>query len=157
MVYFHGITNKILGGKRTIKVQKKLVNTGMALALGLGVLGTSSVALASNDNVGYSFTLKANYGNTYSSERYRQTENTANKWKVNMSYTSEGTGKIATYWLDKSGTQVSNTVDVKQGGGSYYRSAYQTASKSYVRLAAENNNYTSNTYTVSGYWDEETD
>lgn len=79
-----------------MKVQKKLVNTGMALALGLGVLGTSSVALDSNDNVGYRFTLKANYGNTYSGERYRQTENTANKWKVNMSYTSEGTGKIAT-------------------------------------------------------------
>ncbi len=74
-----------------------------------------------------------------------------------MSYTSKGTGKIATYWLDKSGTQVSNTVDVQQGGGSYYRSAKQTASKSYVCLAAENNNYTSTTYTVSGYWDEETD
>lgn len=155
MVYFHGITNKILGGKRTMKVQKKLVNTGMALALGLGVLGTSSVALASNDKVPYSFTLKANYGNNYSGERYRQTENKDNKWKVNMTYTSEGAGKVATYWLDKSGTQVSDTVDVHQGAGEYKRSAYQTASQSYVRLAAENNNYTSTTYTVSGYWDEE--
>ncbi|WP_251135053.1 DUF2712 domain-containing protein [Exiguobacterium sp. s102] len=48
-----------------MKVQKKLVNTGMALALGLGVLGTSSVALASNDNIGYRITLKSNYGNNY--------------------------------------------------------------------------------------------
>lgn len=147
---------KFLGGKRTMKVQKKLVNTGMALALGLGVLGTSSVALASDDNVGYSFTLKANYGNTYSSERYRQTDNKYNTWKVKMTYSSEGTGKIATYWLDKKGTQVSDTIPVKQGLAAVYTPAYQTANQSWVRLGAENNNLTADTYTVSGYWDEET-
>lgn len=139
-----------------MKVQKKLVNTGLALSLGLGVLGTSSVAFAGDDNLGYSFTLKANYGNTYTGTEWRQTENKYNPWKVKMSYSSEGTGKIATYWLDKSGTQVSDTIPVKQGAAAVYTPGYQTSNQSWVRLGAENNNLTANTYTVSGYWDEET-
>ncbi|MFQ7310803.1 DUF2712 domain-containing protein [Sellimonas sp.] len=77
-----------------------------------------------------------------------------------MTYSSEGKGTIATYWLalfNSSHTLASGTHNVTQGSGAHYYSAKSNASKSNVCLAVENNNNTTNTYTVAGYWDEETD
>lgn len=39
----------------------------------------ASQAFASDDNIPYSFKIKANYANTYSDKEYRQTTNTQNK------------------------------------------------------------------------------
>ncbi|MEK4381414.1 DUF2712 domain-containing protein [Aeribacillus sp. FSL K6-2848] len=136
---------------------KKYFRLGMAAVVGIGIFTFSSFTFARNDNVSFHFTLKPKYKNSYSAERYRETSNPKNKWKVNLAYSSEGKGTIATFWLDKSGTRVSNIYDVKQGSGAHYYTAYSTANKSYVRLGAENNNYSTNNYTIAGYWDEETD
>ncbi len=115
-------------------------------------------AFASDDNVAFSFTVKGAYANTYSAKRYRQTTNTSNKWKVNLAYSEEGVGTYTTFWLASSSDHdvVSGIHDVKQGSGDHYYNAYSTASESYVCLGAENNNYTTSTYVISGYWDEET-
>ena len=43
-----------------------------------------------------------------------------------------------------------------QGTGAHYYKAKSKASKTDVRLGAENNNDSPNTYAISGYWDEET-
>ena len=50
---------------------------------------------------------------------------------------------------------VSLTHDVKQGTGAHYYTATAAASRTYVRLAAENNNNAP--CGVAGFWDEETD
>ncbi|MBE2912985.1 DUF2712 domain-containing protein [Anoxybacillus flavithermus] len=138
------------------KKLKKYYNLGLSLAMGIGVLTFSNFTYATDDNIGFSFELKPNYGNSYSESRYRQTTDPNNKWKVNLTYSSEGVGSIATFWLDKSGTRVSDTHDVKQGSGAHYYSAFSTANQSNVRLGAENNNYSPDSYVISGYWDEET-
>lgn len=135
---------------------KKYFRVGVAAIMGLGILTASNFTYASNDNIGFSYTLKPHYANNYSAERYRQTTNPSNPWKVNLTYSSEGAGTIATFWLDKAGTRVSDVHDVKQGSGAHYYSAFSTANKSNVRLGAENNNDSPNSYTISGYWDEET-
>ncbi|MCD4839645.1 MULTISPECIES: DUF2712 domain-containing protein [Neobacillus] len=138
-------------------IVKKYSRLGMAAAMGVGIFTFSNFTYASDDNIGFSFTLKPNYENSYSGERYRQTTNPKNKWKVNLTYSSEGVGTVATFWLDKSGTRVSDVHDVAQGSGAHYYSAFSTANQSNVRLGAENNNASPNSYTISGYWDEETD
>ena len=118
---------------------------------------TGSVFAVEND-YGFSFKLKSGYANSYSAKRYRQTTNENNKWKVDMQYNSEGKGCKATYWLAKNNdarTVVSNTHTIKQGSGAHYYKETAGASKTYVRLAAENNNDAA--CTVSGYWDEEID
>lgn len=138
------------------KSTQKIGKLGLALVMGAGIFTVSSMAYASNDNVGFSFSLKPNYGNSYSASRYRQTSDSTNKWKVNLTYSSEGSGTYATFWLDKSGTRVSDVHDVKQGSGAHYYNAYGTANENYVRLGAENNNPSANSYSISGYWDEET-
>ncbi|MBP1564747.1 MAG: DUF2712 domain-containing protein [Oscillospiraceae bacterium] len=63
-----------------------------------------------------------------------------------------------TYWLTKSSDKAtaSDFHDVKQGSGAKYYKALKNASETYVVLAAENNNYDASSYSVSGYWDEET-
>lgn len=140
-----------------MKKNKKMIMLGLSLTAILGMNTLS--AFASDDDIGYSFTIKANYGNTYSDSRYRQTSDSDNKWKVNMTYSSEGAGTITTYWLalfNGSHTVVSDTHNVKQGSGAHYYSATSGASQKDVCLGAENNNNSPNTYTVSGYWDEET-
>lgn len=133
----------------------------LGFILGVAMLAAMNVipTFASDDNHGYSFVIKANHANTYSSSRYRQTTNTNNPWKVNMTYSGEGTGTITTYWLalyNSSHTLVSGTHDVKQGSGAHYYTATSKANQMDVCLGAENNNNSTNTYTVSGYWDEET-
>ncbi len=113
---------------------------------------------AADSNYAFDFQLKSGYANSYSAKRYRQTTNENNKWKVNMQHNSEGTGCKATFWLAKSNdarTVVSNTHTIKQGSGAHYYKATAGASKTYVRLGAENNNDAA--CTVAGFWDEETD
>ena len=122
------------------------------------LISASGIVFASNNNYGFSFRLKSGYRNSYSKERYRQTGNQFNKWKVNLKYNSEGNGTKATFWLaknNKSRTVVSLTHDVKQGTGVHYYTATAAASRTYVRLAAENNNNAP--CGVAGFWDEETD
>ena len=123
-------------------MKKRIVMAALAATMLIGM--NASQAFASDDSIPYSFKIKANYANTYSDKEYRQTTNTQNKWKVDMTYSEEGEGTITTY-------------DVTQGTGTHYYSAYSSASQRDVCLGAENNNNSSNTYTVGGYWDEETD
>lgn len=83
-----------------------------------------------------------------------------NKWKVNLTNSAEGNGTLATFWLttrsDGKNVVSDKTHDVAQGSGAHYYNAKASASQTDVRLAAENNNDSTNTYEVSGYWDEET-
>ncbi|MGN8712135.1 DUF2712 domain-containing protein [Hornefia butyriciproducens] len=138
-----------------IKLRKlRVAVTAVTIFAFLAMVGT---VFASNDNYGFSFKLKAGYQNSYSEKRYRQTTNEDNKWKVNMKYNSEGDGCKATFWLAKSDenrTVVSNTHTIKQGSGAHYYKATAGASKTNVRLGAENNNDAA--CTISGFWDEET-
>lgn len=85
MIYFHVITNKFFRGMN-YESTKEISKYRIGSIIKVRCPFTSSVALASNDNIGYIFTLKDNYGNNYSGERYRQTENKHNEWKVNMTY-----------------------------------------------------------------------
>ena len=78
-------------------------------------------------------------------------------WMVNFAYNSEGTGCAATFWLASSQVsghkKVSPAHTIQQGTGDRWFSAYNSASKRYVALGAENNN--ADGCHVSGYWDEE--
>lgn len=61
-------------------------------------------------------------------------------------------GTVTTYWLEVSdGTNVSPDCAAKVGS-QYWPAAYGTANSKNVYLTAENNNYNSNLYNVSGYW-----
>ena len=140
---------------------KKLCLKKVAVALAAVVLiGTMNIsASASNDNYGFEFTLKANSKSSYSGKRYRQTKKTDNKWKVDFTYSAEGAGTKAIFWLAKNNldrTIVSKQVTIKQGSGPKLNDAETGASRTDVRLGTKNNNNVSNTYKVSGYWDEET-
>lgn len=135
---------------------KKIKHVAFAAVVGAGIFTTAGFTHASNDNHDFSFDLLSYHGNNYSGEIYRQTTDTSNKWKVEFTYSAEGKGTVATFWLDKKNHGiVSDTYNVTQGSGAKYYTAYKTANKANVRLGAENNNYTANTYAISGYWDEE--
>lgn len=122
----------------------------------LGAVGANT-ALASNDKWGFHYTIGPFQSNSRSGARYRQTTNTNNKWKVNLQSSGEGGGTITRFWLEnKAKKNVSPSMKVKQGGGAYYSPAYSDASKKNVYLTGENNNYNGTKYSVSGYWDEET-
>lgn len=111
----------------------------------------------SDDNISFSFNVPKNQGNGYTGTRYRQTLDSHNPWKVNLTYSGEGKGTVSTFWLElRNGKNVSQAHNVAQGSGSHKYPAYRTASEENVRLTAQNNQNNSNHYTVSGYWDEET-
>ncbi|MFC6202260.1 DUF2712 domain-containing protein [Lactiplantibacillus nangangensis] len=137
-------------------LKTKTVSVCLLSILTFGVIGANT-AYASNDNWGFRFGIQSNQANSRSGRRYRETTNVNNKWKVNMQRSGEGARTVTTYWLENAkGTNVSPSLHVKQGSGSYYSTAYSDASKKYVYLTAQNNNYNGSHYTVSGYWDEET-
>ena len=58
-------------------------------------------ALAGNDNVAFSFTMKANSARNYTGNRYRETTRTNNPWKVNMTGSTEGNNTQAYYFFGK--------------------------------------------------------
>lgn len=114
-------------------------------------------AMASDDNIPYSFRIGTYYGNGRDENgRYRQTSDVNNPWKVKMMSSEEGSGTITNYWLEDSGTNnVSPTISVTQGKGFHYNNPHSSANKKTVYLTAQNNNYNGTAYNVSGYWDEE--
>ncbi|MGE6717209.1 DUF2712 domain-containing protein [Peribacillus frigoritolerans] len=141
------------------KVRVIALGTILACSIGLGTLSVE----AGNENTGYSFMIKKDQGNEFTGTKYRQTTTERNTWKVRMYYSQEGTNTYTTYWLEKSnGTNVSPAVDVKAGnknsksGRNHYIKGNAGANATEVRLTAENNNVSSSTYSVEGYWDEET-
>lgn len=124
----------------------------------LGITSVSAVAqeVRTNDNISFSFTVPKNQGNGYTPHRYRQTTNIHNQWKVNLAYSGEGVNTASRFWLElDNGANVSDSHVVTQGTGNHYYDAKSTASEKNVHLTAENNNYSGNSYKVSGYWDEE--
>ena len=107
-----------------------------------------------SDDVSYSFTIPASsdgYGNGYSSTQSRSTAEQDASWYLNFGYSGEGAGTITTMWLDKSGTPKSSPESYYQGH-TYTTIVYTSVSGS-VRIGAENNNYSTKSYTVSGSWD----
>lgn len=121
--------------------------------------GFSMTALAGNDDVPFSFTMKANLAKSYTGDRYRETTRTNNPWKVNMTASTEGKHTQAYYFLASNGIlriQYSDQHLVKVGSGNHYYKAYSNGSKQNVSLGCRNNNDVNKSYTVAGYWDEET-
>ena len=139
---------------------RKFAKITVTSALAMCMVATPMVSKASDDNVGFSFDLKPEYGNSTTSARYRQTTNVNNKWKVNLTKNAEGNGTLATFWLttrsDGKNIVSDKAHDVAQGSGAHYYNAKDSASKKDVRLSAENNNSSTDSFEVSGYWDEET-
>lgn len=139
---------------------KNLFKIVIGLATLVGVITMGNVSFASDDNIEYGFTIKANYANSYTTKRYRQTKSAENPWKVNLKRSDEGSGTLTTFWISydalEGNTLGSGTYKVKQGSGAKYFGARWHASKQNVKLSAENNNYSANTYWVEGTWDEET-
>jgi hypothetical protein len=140
--------------------KKSIYRVIVSAVMGVILFGASNkLAFAADDDIDYQFTIYGNHANSYSAARYRQTTYIWNEWKVNLQSSTEGEGTIMTFWLalDDGNYVASDFHDVTQGSGSHYYWAYDSASETDVKLAAENNNYTTNSYTISGIWDEETD
>ena len=139
---------------------KRILATIIASASVVSALSLSVFAYGGDHNIGYSFTVPAwqNWG--YTSAEYRGTKsNEVVPWKVNFTYSAEGTNSLMQYFLLADGwdyTKLSDYKDVNEGSGPKYFHAYDTACERYVRLGARNNNNNNHAYTVSGYWDEET-
>lgn len=117
-------------------------------------------SFAKDENNAFFFKIKEYHGNgRVDTGRYRETTNPKNMWKVGMKFSGEGNSTVTFFWLEhKNEDNVSDDMKVKQSMTTqYYKEADESANKSVVYLTGENNNYNSNTYNVSGYWDEETD
>lgn len=119
-----------------------------------------SASAAETNSFPYSFKMKADQGKSYSKDlNYRGTGKTSVPWMVNMTFNAEGEGTKAQYFLASSSTPYENVSAYKtvtQGSGAKYFHAYSSANKRTVQLAARNNNDVTKSYTISGYWDEET-
>lgn len=142
--------------------RKKYLTLLLSVVLVIGFsLGTFCVASASNDNIGFTLDITSYRGNSRlpkSEARERTAKKTNNAWKVKMTDSGEGQGSITVFWLiDDNDKKVSPKMDVKCNSQAHYKEAYASASGKRVRLEAENNNFNSSTYSVTGVWDEETE
>ncbi|MFS0646899.1 DUF2712 domain-containing protein [Siminovitchia sp. 179-K 8D1 HS] len=140
-----------------MKKAKKFIKLSLIAIIALGVSIPLS-SLASNDDIGYKFTIYSYHKNGKEKiGRYRQTKSVDNPWKVRLDSSGEGKGTITRFWIENaSARNVSMSRDVKQGVGAYYTNPYAQANQTDVWLTGENNNYNGKSYTVSGVWDEET-
>lgn len=141
------------------KLTKKLIAIVMALLVISTISINTLVANAAvNDNHDYLFTIKASQGTSKNSNgNLRSTYDNNNAWKVNLEVSGEG-DNTATYFrlCLKDDWEASNWHLVTQGSGEHYYSASDAADATTVYLQGKNNNNTTKSYTISGYWDEET-
>lgn len=136
---------------------KRLFATLVVGAVSIGAFAFGASAYGSDNNVPYSYTAPANKGIVYGSAEYRGNSGTSVPWKVNFTFSAEGTGTCMYYYLSGPWwSHQSNTYLVKQGSGNKYYHAHDTAKNMDIALAAYNNNNTNKNYVISGYWDEET-
>lgn len=135
---------------------KKIIGLALAI-LSIATITIPNVFAGEENDNPYGFHIDGWHNNSHSKSRERYTDDPSDRWKVKLSTTGEGKGTYTTFWLENyTGDNVSKTVDVKQGKGYYYRPSYRKGCRIYVYLTAENNNFNSTTYDVTGYWDEET-
>ncbi|MCD7723398.1 MAG: DUF2712 domain-containing protein [Clostridiales bacterium] len=121
-------------------------------------VGTATCSYAAtDDNISFSLGVKALQANSYTGQEKRSTTNPKNSWKVDFNSSSETKGTVSTFWLvNTSHSAVSAKQDIKVGAAPLYSPAYSSANNTYVQLAVENNTNTTESYSVKGYWDEET-
>ena len=140
------------------------MKTRMKVVLASAVFVTCSsltpiMAGAVDDNIPFTLHIKQYMQNSRVSEgRYQGATNVNNKWKVKMTYTNEGgPGDYTSFWLENyNGNNVSDVVTINVQDGTVYSPAKGEASQCTVYLTAENNRSNDVTYTVRGFWDEET-
>lgn len=121
----------------------------------------SSVFAANNtgDDKNFRFTVPASsnpdkgttYENGYSKTQSRSTAEKNAPWYLNLAYSSEGAGTISIMWLDKGSTSYSHPSKYYQG--KKYTIKVKSAVSGSVRIGAENNNLSTKSHTVEGYWD----
>lgn len=132
----------------------------VAIITAVVMLVMMSIPVFATDNdIEYKFHLQTGGANSYlspSEARYRQTTNTSNPWKVNMTDIRGDSDGIATYWIARNAdhVQVSDAHNVHSGTGPHYYNARSSANQTTVVLAADNNNNVA--ADVWGLWDEET-
>ncbi len=121
----------------------------------LFVSNSSIVLDAAVDNQTYfSFNVQG-YNNSRSSGRFRDDYTNSTPWTVKVSGSTECATCQTRFWLeDYQGTNVSSTVSVGVGKRSTQR-PYADASRKDNHLTAEDNDVAPSTFTVKGYWDEE--
>ncbi|WP_285768013.1 DUF2712 domain-containing protein [Peribacillus sp. SI8-4] len=121
----------------------------------------SSVFAANNtsDDKSFRFTVPASsnpdkgttYENGYSETQSRSTAEKSAPWYLNLAYSSEGAGTVTIMWLDKNGTSYSHPSKYYQG--KKYTIKVKKAASGSVRIGAENNNLSTKSHKVEGYWD----
>lgn len=144
-----------------MKLLKRAAVGILAGLIGLSAMGLFASAYSYDNNYYFSFTVGDHQKWGYiGSSQYRGTRYVETPWMVNFTSSSEGAGTVMEFFLLNNDwfryEKRSDYKRVQQGSGKKYFHAYDSANQSDVRIGARNNNNVAYSYTVSGYWDEET-
>lgn len=114
-------------------------------------------SLARDDNKNYKITIPYTKVNGSSGKEYRSTSSKENPWKVRLDWSELGQKTKIRFWLENLYEfNVSPSVVKIVGASSTYTEAYDSASRTYVFLTAENPEFNLKTFDIQGIWDEET-
>ncbi|EHN58426.1 MAG: DUF2712 domain-containing protein [Oenococcus sp.] len=124
------------------------------------VAGVALPTFASDNNIGFAFTIQSYQEESTTGWRYRQTKSTANPWKVGVYTSTEGNGSYYSAHLygSQNGALASPTKNAYTGPAYpyVYSGAYSNASQQNVRMAVFNPTWTPSVFYITGAWDEET-
>lgn len=143
-------------------MKKYLIVTILASALFISINSFYAADISrGDDNHSYNFWVPGYPGNGYSGAYKRSTNDWKIAWKVNFTKSGECYQCASTYWLERTnGINVSPSHVVKEGSGPKYYSTNEkgeAAADRNVHLAAQDNDDEgTGSYSVRGYWDEET-
>ncbi|MCO7175009.1 DUF2712 domain-containing protein [Sporolactobacillus kofuensis] len=139
--------------------KKKLMKLILAGLIALCLLIPTISHAAEKNEYRYNFNIGPYQANSRVSDanaHKRTTTNIHEAWMVNLEGSEEGFNSITQFWMEnKSGHNITPTVNAYSGRGEAYEKASDDATGVYCYLTAQNNNYNNNSYNVSGYWDEE--
>lgn len=141
-----------------MKFYKRLLAMAIVATVFISVFAFGATAYGSDNDVPFLVQVPGNQKKGYSKAEYRGSSGTEVPWKVDFTYSEEGSGTIMYFYLSGPWySKQSNVKAVKQGSDKKYFAAYDSCKNMNVGLAVMNNNEKDgNTYEVAGYWDEET-
>ena len=141
-----------------MKFYKRLLAMAIVATVFISVFAFGATAYGSDNNIPVSVKVPGYQGKVYTKAEYRGDSGTEVPWKVDFTYSEEGSGTIMYFYLSGPWySKQSNVKAVKQGSDKKYFAAYDSCKNMDVGLAIKNNNKEdSNKYNVAGYWDEET-
>lgn len=140
-------------------IKSRAISLIAVVAVVFTVLMVSASSVFATQAHDFSFRVQPRQQNAQEPHgRWRGNVAPSDRWWVKLIKSGEGKGAATDFWIESAnGVHLSHYMRVRCGKGWYGKEAFSSASNRRVYLTAEDNEYKSTGYNISGRWQTQDD